>query len=90
MFFSPLRIIDIVTNVLVWLIIIEAVLSWIPDVKYRYRDITRWLYVITEPILKPIRRLVPPRSTGGLDISPILAIIALRVINGILHIIFRG
>ena len=56
-----------------WLIIIAAVISWVsPDPR---NPIVRFLYRTTEPILRPFRKILPPRRTGGIDISPILAIL---------------
>jgi YggT family protein len=39
----------------------------------------RFLRAATEPVLRPFRRLVPPEKTGGLDISPVLAILAIQL-----------
>jgi YggT family protein len=39
------------------------------------------LHRITEPVLRPLRQLVPPHKLGGLDISPILAILAIQFIK---------
>ena len=56
-----------------WLIIIAAVISWVnPDPR---NPIVRFLYRTTEPILRPFRRILPPQRTGGIDLSPILAIL---------------
>ncbi|HUV05222.1 MAG TPA: YggT family protein [Armatimonadota bacterium] len=74
-------IVNLAINALIALIIVRAVLSWIPEVTWRYRGITRWVERITEPVLQPFRRLVPPHKTGGLDISPVLAIIALGIVR---------
>ena len=46
------------------------------------RGIPRFLWDVTEPILAPVRRLLPP--FGGLDFSPLIVIIVLQVINGYL------
>lgn len=40
------------------------------------------LYAVTEPVLAPVRRLIP--SIGGIDFSPILVFVALRLISGAL------
>ena len=78
-------------DVLQLLIIIEALLSWFPEAKYRFREVTRVIERITEPMLQPFRRLVPPSKTGGLDISPILAIVALGIIRQVLNsLLIRG
>lgn len=65
---SLARIIDLLLTALYWLILIRAIISWVsPD---PYNPIVQFLYRTTEPILNPIRRLLP---VMGLDISPILA-----------------
>lgn len=65
---SLARIIDLLLVALYWLILIRALISWVnPD---PYNPIVQFLYRTTEPILNPIRRLLP---VMGIDISPILA-----------------
>jgi YggT family protein len=62
-----------------WVIIIRALISWVsPDPA---NPIVRLLARLTEPVLAPLRRLLPPRSTGGLDLSPILAILAIQLVR---------
>lgn len=71
-----------------WVIIIRALVSWVnPD---PYNPIIQILVRITEPVLRPLRRLVPPRKLGGLDISPILAILLIQLIRYILIYSFIG
>jgi YggT family protein len=60
-------------NIYLWVIIIRALLSWV-QVPALY-PLTVVLYRLTEPLLRPLRRLLPPRVLGGVDISPILAAI---------------
>jgi YggT family protein len=65
-----------------WVIVVRALLSWVsPD---PYNPIVRALAAVTEPVLRPLRRLVPPRRLGGLDISPLIALLLIEfLINGI-------
>lgn len=57
----------------IWIIIIRALLSWVnPD---PWNPIVRFLYRVTEPVLRPIRRRLPWQT--GIDFSPILVILAL-------------
>jgi YggT family protein len=67
-FFSALaNVVDIVLNVLFWLIFIRAVISWVnPD---PYNQIVQFLERVTEPVLAPIRRMFPPMA---IDISPLI------------------
>ena len=61
-------------TILTWVIIIRALISWVnPD---PYNVIVQILHRITEPILAPIRRIIPMHNMG-IDISPIIAILAL-------------
>ena len=61
-------------TILTWVIIIRALISWVnPD---PYNVIVQILHRVTEPILAPIRRIIPMHNVG-LDISPIIAILLL-------------
>jgi YggT family protein len=42
-------------------------------------SVQSWLYKMTEPVLGPIRRTLPPM--GGLDLSPMLLLIALQILG---------
>lgn len=65
-----------------WIIILRAVVSWSrPDPGHPLIQI---LIMITEPILKPLRFLVPPAKLGGIDLSPILAIVGIQIIRYLL------
>ena len=59
----------------------RAIISWIPGLDH-YHPIVQLLYRITEPVLEPIRRLVPPLG-GTLDISIIIVFIALNILMGL-------
>jgi YggT family protein len=61
-------------TIYMWVIIARALLSWVnPD---PYNPIVRFLYNVTEPVLVWIRRRVP-LVFGGLDLSPILVLLAI-------------
>jgi len=65
-----------------WLIIIRAVVSWTrPDPG---NPLIQLLVKVTEPILKPLRALVPPAKLGGIDLTPILAIIGIQIVRYLL------
>jgi len=82
------EVLDWVLVVSMWTIAIRALISWVnPD---PYNPIVRILQRVTEPILRPLRKLAPPYKIG-IDISPIIAfllIIFLRiaVVNTLLRI----
>lgn len=66
------KILDIALNFFMWVIIIRALITWVnPD---PYNPIVQFLNRVTEPILSPIRRLLPTYRIG-LDLSPFIAIL---------------
>jgi YggT family protein len=72
------KVIDIVLTLYMWIIIFRAVISWVnPD---PYNQIVIILYRITEPVLGPIRRMLPIRNIG-LDFSPIIVILAIMFLK---------
>ena len=66
---------------MIWFVIlIRIILSWVAP--HTYNPVIAMLATIAEPILRPFRQLVPP--IGGLDISPIFAIVLLTFVSMIL------
>jgi YggT family protein len=66
-------------NIYSWIIIAAALMSWVsPDPR---NPIVMLLRQITEPVLAPFRRLLPPWKTGGLDLSPIFVLIAIQFVE---------
>jgi len=61
-------------NMFFFVVLIRIILSWVAP--QSYSPVTAMLNTIAEPILRPFRRLVP--AIGGLDISPIFAIVLLQ------------
>jgi YggT family protein len=79
---SLAQVLDLVLNVVSWMIIIRALLTWVsPDPR---NPIVQMLDAVTEPILWPIRRVLPFSLKFGLDISPIIAIVALVFLRSFL------
>jgi YggT family protein len=75
------RIIDMLLEIYKWVVIIAVLLSWVnPD---PYNPIVRFLYSVTEPVLRPVRRFIGHRL-GPIDISPIIVIIAIIFIQSFL------
>ncbi|OGW26165.1 MAG: hypothetical protein A2X59_06350 [Nitrospirae bacterium GWC2_42_7] len=67
-------VIDYVLGAYKWIIIIAAILSWVnPD---PYNPIVRFIYSVTEPVFRPIRKLIGYRL-GPIDISPIIVILVI-------------
>jgi YggT family protein len=77
-----LEVIFAILSVIQWLVIIAAVISWVsPDPR---NPIVQFLYRTTEPILRPFRKILPPRRTGNIDFSPILVILLIIFIKALL------
>lgn len=71
------ELVDLLFKVYIYGILIQAIISWISP--GNYNPALNLLYSITEPVLRPVRRLLPPVS--GLDLSPLLAILGLEVLR---------
>lgn len=73
------KLMDALLTVLYWLILIRAFISWVsPD---PFNPIVQFLYRTTDPILNPIRRILP---MTGIDISPIIAFLAIIFLKSFL------
>lgn len=73
---------SIILTILYWLILIRALISWVnPD---PYNQMVQFLYKTTEPILYPIRKMIPPQIGIGVDISPIIAFLILIFLRSFL------
>jgi len=76
------RILDIGLTILYWLILVRALISWVnPD---PHNPIVQFLYKTTEPILYPIRKILPLGLRLGIDISPIIAFLAIMFLKSFL------
>ncbi len=79
------RLIDTVVSIYIWLLIASVVLSWLVafnvlNTHNRFVwQVGEFLHRITEPLLGPIRGFLP--NLGGLDISPIVLILALYFVR---------
>jgi YggT family protein len=71
--------INALSQLLVFLVIISVILSYFMD---PYHPIRRSIDGFVEPMLSPIRRVVP--SLGGLDFSPLVLIILIQLISNII------
>lgn len=77
---SLAELIDSLINVFIYSIFAVVIISWINPGSYN--PVVEVLHNITEPVLKPFRRLIPPVS--GMDLSPIAALLALQVLKMLL------
>lgn len=81
---NVLHIILVIVEVYVVLLIIRALLSWFPvsDPRSGLGMVIRALDTVTEPVLRPVRRILPPVRLGGmaLDLSVIVVILVAELI----------
>ncbi|MDA8433152.1 MAG: YggT family protein [Nitrospiraceae bacterium] len=75
------KIIDMLLEIYKWVVIVAALISWVsPD---PYNPIVRFLYNVTEPVFRPVRRIIGYRL-GPIDISPIIVILAIIFVQSFL------
>lgn len=83
-----IQVILLAIDLYIWVVIISAILSWLVAFNVVNTSnrliytIGEFLYRITEPALRPIRRFVP--NLGGIDISPVILILALYFLSLVL------
>ena len=73
---SILKIIKGIFAILDLFVWARVILSWVPH--NQYNEITRTVYNVTEPLLRPLRDLIPV-SSMGIDISPFILLFALNM-----------
>jgi YggT family protein len=85
---SILYIILLVLDIYIWLLIAAAVLSWliafnVVNTRNQFVSmVADFLYRVTEPVLRPIRSVLP--NLGGIDISPVVLILVIILIKDII------
>ena len=68
------KLINFVLSAYIWVVIARAVISWVnPD---PYNPIVRFLRGVTEPVFYRVRRLLPFTYVSGVDLSPIVVLLA--------------
>ena len=86
---AVLEVVLLVLQLATYILIASAILSWLIgfDVVNRRNDLvnTVWstLNAITEPVLRPIRNLLP--NTGGIDLSPVVALLGIFFIERVIQ-----
>ncbi len=75
------RMLHFALQILMLIVIFRAVLSWfnIPSL-YQVKVI---LYRLTEPVLKPLRRIFPPNKMGGIDLTPLIVIFVIYFVDSV-------
>jgi YggT family protein len=81
-----------ILNVIIWLLQIyqfillaRVLLTWLPNVDYN-NPIVQFLYQVTEPVLAPIRKALPPMN--GMDLSPLAVYFGIFLVMRILPAMF--
>jgi len=89
------QLIDLVFQIYIWILIVSAVLSWLLafGIVNRYNSVVsrvgQFCNAVTDPLLRPIRRVVP--YIGGVDLSPMILIVILWFARNLLfeYVLFR-
>src|SRR5688500_8952497 len=87
MIFAILQTLSFILNIVWWIFLIMIILSWlisfnVLNTRNQFvASVWRVLNQITEPILKPIRRLMPPM--GGLDLSPLIVVVIIFFLQNV-------
>ncbi|MDP8264985.1 MAG: YggT family protein [Candidatus Aceula lacicola] len=76
---SLAKIIDVILTILYWLILVRALISWVSPDPFNF--VVQFLHRTTEPILQPIRRILPMTS---IDLSPIVAFLGIIFLKSFL------
>ena len=85
MFYALFGIIDMILQILVWIIIAQVILSWlvafnvINTSSNFVRTVLDGLDRLTAPLYRPIRKIMP--DFGGIDFSPIVLILAIQIVR---------
>ena len=85
---SVLDVVMLALNLYVWILIASAVLSWliafnVVNTRNQFvSSVWDFLYRITEPALRPIRKMLP--NLGGIDISPIILLLGIFFIQSVI------
>ena len=68
-------------NVWMFAVFARVVLSWFPlDPNSPFNAVRHAVVTVTEPVLGPLRRVIPP--LGGFDLSPIVALLGVQLLQG--------
>lgn len=85
MAYAIYNILSILLNVLWWIIIIQAILSWLIafNVINTQNDIVRSIWIaldrLTEPLYRPVRKVMP--DLGALDLAPLVVLLAIIILQ---------
>ena len=86
LFHSLAYLINGICTIIYWLLMARIIISWFPVDPYH--NIVQFLHQVTDPILAPFRKI--PLQIGMLDLTPLLAFVALFFVNRVVVRIFMG
>jgi YggT family protein len=71
-----------VLQIYLLILLVRVILSWVPSLPDPLLGIARGVRALTDPVLEPLRRVIPPLQLGGvaLDLSVILLFLAIRIL----------
>ena len=79
---SVARLLEVALTIFYWLMLVRCLISWVnPD---PYNSLVQFLYKVTEPVLAPLRRLIPVTWGIGIDLSPLIAFLLLLFLQSFL------
>ena len=76
---AVIEILSMLLTIYSYILLARALISWIPNLD-PYNPFVQFLYQITEPVLDPIRKLIPPLG-GMIDISMIVAFFGIMILQ---------
>lgn len=85
--YSLIQILYVILNIIWWIIVVQAVMSWLIafNVINTHNDLVRSIWTaldrMTEPLYRPIRRILP--DFGALDLSPLVVLLILYILMNI-------
>ncbi|GBC99169.1 hypothetical protein HRbin17_01690 [bacterium HR17] len=80
--------IHLALNVLFLLLLARCVISWVRP--SHYHPVVRWVEDVTEPLLRPIRNILPPWKTWGIDFSPLIVLVLANIAARVLISLLAG
>ncbi|MCL5283594.1 MAG: YggT family protein [Armatimonadetes bacterium] len=83
--FNPVGLIAQIINIYIYIIIADVIISWLLFARVSwirpYHPIVRGIQEAAGLLVNPIRRILNPWSTGGIDFSPLIAIVLLEIVQ---------
>lgn len=81
-----ITLVNAIFTVFILAVVIRCLMSWLPLMNVNidpYNPLVRLVWQVSDIVLEPFRRIIPP--VGAMDISPIVALLVLQVVQGIVN-----